>query len=134
MIACFRSFGLMLVAVGCLLPAGCSGCNRPTKKIENVAKADGNPLDLARELYRSANEAARFREANDQTNKYLANEPDLLAKFAPGIKDRAQLQPLVAKLPGVNAAKLDERALYTQFLENIVGLDKTEREEVESGT
>src|SRR5439155_12512704 len=85
-------------------------------------------------LYHGANDASKFRDANEQINKHLAGHSDALAKYQAGSKDRPLLQQIVAKRTGEDVSKLDDRALYRKFLETVVGLDQGEVEEVESDT
>ena len=90
----------------CLSLTGCSGCNRALEPAKQQRKKE-EPLALARELYRTATEAAQFRDANERINSYLASQPDALARHQSG---------------------------PTDFLESFVGLDKSESDEVESNT
>src|SRR5947209_5808840 len=122
----------LLIGFALTLMSGCSGCGRPVQTAAKEQKTS-NPLDQARDLYHGANEAAKFRDANEQVNKYLAGHADALAKYQVGTRDRPVLQQILAKR-GVDAAKLDDRALYRRFLETVVGLDQGEIDEVESDT
>jgi hypothetical protein len=132
---CLRWSSLFLVGFSCALLSGCSGCTGPSSTGKSTDKKgkDTDPLVAARDLYRKATEAARFRDANEQVNKVLDVQADPLAKFQPGSKDPAKLKELLTAR-GVDIAKLDARGVYLKFLEAVVGLDKGEIDEVDSGT
>src|SRR5437588_4281584 len=118
----FRWSALLLLAFSFALMSGCSGCTRPPQsQVSTAKKADA--LTQARELYHGANDASKFRDANEQINKHLAGHSDALAKYQVGSRDRPLLQQLVAKRTGEDVAKVDDRALYRKFLETVVGLD-----------
>ena len=126
---------LCIVAAGCLLLSGCSGCNRPTAdlRVQPVKKKDDK--ELARELFQNANDPPQFRDANDRLNQFLANNPEVVARLDPAVKDKAAMQEVLRKKqPGIDVDKLDEHALHEKFLEAVVGLDKAEIREVESSS
>jgi hypothetical protein len=122
---------LVLLGFCSALLSGCSGCDRTgssTTKTGKEVKTDY--LAAARDLYRKAGEAASFRDANEQVNKHLEQQPDALAKIQ-AAKEPATVKRLLAAR-GVDAAKLDDLAAYLKLLETAVGLDKGELEEVGS--
>jgi hypothetical protein len=125
---------LVLLGFCSALLSGCSGCDR-TGSSTGKSTGAGIKTDYqaaARDLYRKAGEAASFRDANEQVNKFCQQQSDALAKVQ-GAKDPAAVQRLLAA-GGVDAAKLDDRAAYVKFLETVAGLDKGELEEVESAS
>src|ERR1700687_5434732 len=104
---------LPLFGVALLSMSGCSGCT-PIPNTTGKLKDDNNDYPpQGRELYRKAVDAASFRFANAQVNEYLNNHPAALAKYQPASADRAKMRAL---------------------LETVVGLDKAEIDETESGT
>ena len=123
----------LLLGLSLTLMSGCSGCNRPPQTTQQTQKT-ADPLEQARDLYHGANDAAKFRDANEQVNKYLASHSDALTRHQASGKERPLLQQYLAKRTGDDGAKLDDRALYRKFLEAVVGLDQGEIDEVESET
>jgi hypothetical protein len=121
--------GWVLVGFCCALLSGCSGCDRTGPKDPGKQQFKADPLAAARELYRKATEAASFRDANEQVNKYLDQQPDALGKFQTDSKDAATLKALLVAR-GHDPSKRDDGGTYQKFLEAVVNLDKGELEEV----
>jgi hypothetical protein len=129
--AFLRWSGWVLFGVFSVILSGCSGCNRTAIKTTQSSPVPADSLQVARDLYRRASEAASFRDANEQVNNHLSSHSDALTKHRAGSRDPAKLKELLAKR-GVDVAKLDDRALYLKFLETVVGLDPSEIEEVDN--
>jgi hypothetical protein len=116
---CFFTFG------------GCSGCNQGTKP--NKIDAEPDYLAVARAIFGKATEAAAFRDADEQVNKYLEKHAEVLAKHQPGNQDATALKAILTAR-GIDVSKLDDASLYSKFLESVVGLDRAEIEEVEGSS